>query len=83
MIRLGIDLSGTKTEVAALDAHGRVLLRRRAATPRDYAGTIALVGGLVEAAEGELGVRGATVGVGIPAACRPPPDWCAGRTALG
>jgi fructokinase len=71
MIRLGIDLGGTKTEVAALGADGRVVLRRRAPTPRDYRGTIARVGELVEAAEGELGVRGATVGVGIPGSLSP------------
>ena len=45
--RLGIDLGGTKIEIAALDAAGAVRLRRRVATPRDYAGTLAAIAGLV------------------------------------
>jgi fructokinase len=69
-IRLGIDLGGTKTEIVALDAAGAVRLRRRAPTPPDYAGVIGLIGGLVEAAEAELGARG-TVGVGIPGSLSP------------
>lgn len=68
--RLGIDLGGTKIEVAALDPSGAVRLRRRVATPRDYAGTIAAIAGLVEGAEAELGGRG-TVGIGIPGSENP------------
>jgi fructokinase len=68
--RLGIDLGGTKTEIAALDAAGAIRLRRRAPTPPDYAGVIGLIGGLVEAAEAELGGRG-SVGIGIPGSLSP------------
>jgi fructokinase len=68
--RLGIDLGGTKTEIAALDAAGALRLRRRATTPPDYAGVIALIGALVEAAEAELGGRG-SVGIGIPGSLSP------------
>jgi fructokinase len=73
MIRIGIDLGGTKTEVAAIGPEGRVKLRRRAPTPCGYAGTVSLVGELVEAAERELGgvAEGATVGVGIPGSLSP------------
>jgi fructokinase len=70
MIRIGIDLGGTKTEVVALGPDGHALLRRRAPTPPAYAGTVALVGELVETAERELGERG-TVGVGIPGSLSP------------
>lgn len=63
--RIGIDLGGTKIEVAALDPGGALRLRRRVATPRDYAGTVEAIGALVEAAEAEIGAR-ATIGVGIP-----------------
>ncbi|MCX8135031.1 MAG: ROK family protein [Roseococcus sp.] len=69
-MRIGVDVGGTKIEVAALDAAGRVALRRRAATPPDYAGVIATVAALVEGAERELGARG-TVGVGIPGSLSP------------
>ena len=65
-IRIGIDLGGTKTEIAALDTRGRELLRRRVATPAgDYRATIATVAGLVREAEGGLGMAG-TVGIGTP-----------------
>lgn len=68
MLRLGIDLGGTKIEILALAEDGRVLLRRRVATPQgDYAATVAAVADLVAAAEAELGERG-TVGIGMPGA---------------
>jgi len=69
-LRIGVDLGGTKIEIAALDASGAVRLRRRVATPADYAGGIAAMAGLVEAAESELGVR-ASLGIGIPGSENP------------
>ena len=67
-LRLGIDLGGTKIEIAALAADGAQLLRRRIPTPHgDYAGTLAAIAGLVEQAERELGRRG-SLGIGIPGA---------------
>ena len=68
MLRIGIDLGGTKIEIIALDDDGGTLARRRVATPRgDYAGTLAAVARLVDAVEGELGRRG-SVGGGTPGA---------------
>ncbi|HMS81779.1 MAG TPA: ROK family protein [Burkholderiaceae bacterium] len=65
-LRLGIDLGGTKIEIAALDGPGAPRLRRRVPTPRDdYAATVAAIAALVHDAERELGATG-TVGVGIP-----------------
>ena len=69
-MRIGVDLGGTKIEVVALDAAGRILLRRRRPTPPDYSGVIAAVAGLVAGAETELGATG-TVGVGIPGSLSP------------
>lgn len=67
-LRIGIDLGGTKIELLALDASGRVLLRRRRQTPQgDYLATVRAVGEFVETAESDLGRRG-RVGVGIPGA---------------
>ncbi|WP_374477305.1 ROK family protein [Zoogloea sp.] len=67
-LRIGIDLGGTKIEIIALEEDGRILARRRVATPQgDYGATVAAVAGLVAAVEGELGRRG-TVGVGTPGA---------------
>ncbi|MEX2526721.1 MAG: ROK family protein [Gemmatimonadota bacterium] len=66
MLRLGVDLGGTKLEVVALDPDGQERLRRRVATPRgDYEATVAAITRLVTAAEAELGATG-TVGLGIP-----------------
>ena len=66
--RIGIDLGGTKIELAALDAAGSIALRRRVATPAgDYDATVRAVAELVARAEGELAQR-ATVGVATPGA---------------
>ncbi len=68
--RIGIDLGGTKIEVAALDPTGRIAFRRRIDTPAAYDGIIAGISALVQAAEAELGAR-ASVGVGIPGIISP------------
>ncbi len=71
MLRLGIDLGGTKTEIIALDDGGQELLRKRVTTKRgDYAATLTTIESLVEAAERELGAHG-TVGIGTPGTISP------------
>jgi len=71
VIRFGIDLGGTKTEIVALDVDGREVLRRRVPTPRDdYAGTLRMIAALVGDAEAELSCR-ATVGIGTPGSLSP------------
>lgn len=71
MIRLGIDLGGTKTEIIALDERRGELLRRREPTPAgDYGATLALIARLVREAEIAIGKRG-SVGVGTPGALSP------------
>ena len=71
MLRIGLDIGGTKTELIALDARGRECLRRRVATPRaDYQAALAGLAGMVREAERELGER-ATVGIGLPGAISP------------
>lgn len=65
-LRIGIDLGGTKTEIAALDSEtGEILLKNRKSTPKDYQGVLDVVKELVDGAEKELGMTG-TVGMGIP-----------------
>lgn len=69
MLRIGIDLGGTKIELVALDESGRMLLRRRRATPQgDYQKTIEAVAEMVEAVENERAQRDSRVGLGIPGA---------------
>jgi len=67
-LRLGVDLGGTKIELAALDASGAVHYRNRIPTPAgDYEATIVAIARLVEEAEASLGERG-TVGIAMPGA---------------
>jgi predicted NBD/HSP70 family sugar kinase len=71
LIRIGIDLGGTKTEIIALDDRRNELLRRREPTPpQDYEATLALIARLVREAEVSIGKRG-SVGVGTPGALSP------------
>ena len=66
MLRIGIDLGGTKIEIVALAADGRVLLRHRIATPKeDYRAILGAVAELVRESEAQLGETG-TVGIGTP-----------------
>jgi len=68
MLRLGIDLGGSKIEIAAFDDQGRERLRRRIATPQgDYRATVAAVAALVHSVEEALNAHG-TVGIGMPGA---------------
>ncbi len=67
-MQIGVDLGGTKTEVAALNVDGGVLFRERVPTIRhDYAATITTIVKLVQRVEQQMGQRG-SVGVGIPGA---------------
>ncbi|QTD47023.1 ROK family protein [Ottowia testudinis] len=71
-LRLGIDLGGTKIEIAALDAQGAFVLRERVPTPRgDYPATLRAIAALVEQAEQRLGVAGLPLGMGIPGSLSP------------
>ena len=71
MIRIGIDLGGTKTEIIALDDRRNELLRRREPTPsNDYEATLALIARLVRETESTIGKRG-SVGIGAPGALSP------------
>jgi len=70
-MRFGIDLGGTKIEVAALAPSGEIVLRERTPTPRgDYEATVAAIRDLVTSAEHKLATRG-TVGVAIPGTISP------------
>ncbi|MGC8697462.1 MAG: ROK family protein [Halothiobacillus sp.] len=71
MLRLGIDLGGTKIEVAVLDVAGQFVFRERLPTPQgDYAGTLAAITRLVQQAEVAVG-RVASIGMGTPGAISP------------
>lgn len=70
-MRIGVDVGGTKLEVAAIRPDGSIARRQRCATPaRNYAAAIEAIAGLVEAVEAEVG-GGHPVGFGIPGAISP------------
>ncbi|ACA88092.1 fructokinase [Shewanella woodyi] len=70
MLRIGVDLGGTKIEAVCLDELGNELFKKRIATPREYELTLDAIVSLVEEVEVQLGKR-ATVGVGIPGIISP------------
>ncbi len=71
VMRIGIDLGGTKIEGAALDDHGKVAARQRVPTPRgDYDATIRAIASIVNALEAQIGTR-ASVGIGMPGTISP------------
>jgi fructokinase len=70
-MRIGVDLGGTKIEIAALGPDGAFALRERTAAPvGDYEATVRTIHGLVAAAETKL-ARRCSVGIGIPGAISP------------
>lgn len=71
MRHIGIDLGGTKIEVAVLGDNGEFLLRRRCDTPTGYYSAILEnIHCLVKEAEKEFGEK-LTVGIGIPGSPSP------------
>ncbi len=71
MLRIGLDIGGTKTELAALDEQGGERLRRRSATPHGrYAAALTELAAMVRDAERELGAT-ARVGIGLPGLVSP------------
>ncbi len=68
---IGIDVGGTKLEVAALNEEGRILFRERSATPAgDYDAIVRVIADLVAKAEKTVGDEG-RVGIGIPGTMSP------------
>ncbi|HYD70977.1 ROK family protein, partial [Azospirillum sp.] len=67
-MRIGIDLGGTKIAAVALDDAGEERARKRVDTPRDYAGTLAALAGVVGALDGD---GAASVGLSLPGVVDP------------
>ncbi|MDO6619596.1 fructokinase [Shewanella sp. 6_MG-2023] len=70
MMRMGIDLGGTKIEVVALAEDSSELFRKRIPTPKNYPETLDAIVGLVNDAEAETQQTG-SLGVGIPGVVSP------------
>lgn len=68
--RIGIDLGGTKSEIAVLAPDGSFRQRMRVPTPHSYAAIVTTLAGLVRQVESDLGLT-ATVGIGIPGSVSP------------
>jgi fructokinase len=70
-LRLGVDLGGTKIEIAVYDDTGREVLRRRAPTPRaGYDAALEEFSRLIVDAEKEAGAP-CSVGIGMPGTIHP------------
>ncbi len=71
MMRIGIDMGGTKIEGIALAENGEELFRKRIETPRnDYNRTVEAISRIVDELEAKTNQKG-TVGIGIPGAISP------------
>ena len=70
ILQAGVDVGGTKIEVAVLDLAGDLVWRRRTRNPGDYRVAVTVVRDLVQLAEAHLNVT-VTVGIGIPGAIDP------------
>ncbi len=71
MLRLGIDLGGTKIAGVALAPGGAAVAEHRMAAPRhDYAATIEAIAATVAWLEKKAGARG-TIGIGTPGSAAP------------
>jgi len=71
VLRIGLDIGGTKTELVVLDVDGRELLRRREPTPHgSYEEALEGLAAMIRGAEKMLGHR-ALVGIGLPGAVSP------------
>ncbi|MCC6716549.1 MAG: ROK family protein [Acetobacteraceae bacterium] len=68
--RIGIDLGGTKTEVAALAPDGRLRHRHRVPTPEGYDAALRGMAGMIGELEQKMGGTG-SVGFGIPGVISP------------
>jgi len=76
MLRIGVDVGGTKIEAVALDEGGRELARKRVDTPRgDYDTTIRTIRDLALEIERAAGGGPARIGVGHP-------GWIVASTGL-
>ena len=70
-LRMGVDLGGTKIELAVFDEAGKERLRQRARTPHTgYDAALAELARLIVDTEREAGAR-CTVGIGMPGAISP------------
>jgi fructokinase len=68
IIRIGVDIGGSKIEIIALDSAGSELVRRRVPAPQgDYIATLECVAELVRQVQRDLALP-VTIGIGTPGA---------------
>ena len=67
-VQIGIDLGGTKTEIAVLNTHGEMIYRQRCPTPsHSYEAILDAICGLVDAAVSHTGMsQPSQIGIGMP-----------------
>ena len=70
-MRIGVDLGGTKIEVAAMDPAGAIVERERIATSGDYRGLLVELPALINRVAGKTGAMDRPVGIGMPGSLSP------------
>ena len=71
MVKIGIDLGGTKIEGIALSEAGEELFRQRIATPQgDYQGTLQSIADLIKQIEAGIDQQG-SIGICTPGSLSP------------
>ena len=73
--RVGIDLGGSKVEAIVMDQHGEIAVKKRVATPPDYANMLVAINALVLEIDAEL-KEVCPVGFGTPGA------WLANKQVM-
>lgn len=71
MIRIGVDLGGTKIEAAALAPDGSILVRKRTPSSPSYSVVIESIRDLTAQVRQRTGGQAATIGVGHPGSINP------------
>ncbi|WP_421791925.1 ROK family protein [Hyphobacterium sp.] len=71
MFRIGVDLGGTKTEIALVDSDGVTRFSKRKPTPRPYAEKIAVIAELVDEVREVAKSDSVPVGIGHPGSISP------------
>ena len=79
-MRIGIDLGGTKTEIAVLNAHGEIVFRQRCPTPsHSYTDILNAIVALVDTAVTQTAMpRPLQIGIGMPGCLDVSTQWVRG-----
>ena len=70
LMRFGIDIGGTKTEIAVLSDTGEIVLRKRRPSPTDYQDFLVNIQSMIADTEADAG-KAQSIGICLPGAVSP------------